>query len=443
MPFARRIFLILITFFWLVILLSKYFIPNKIEQNFFLHSFDITKYLLRAYLLDEKSGQRFLEKSIEIYEENLKQNLKDYKLYLKLAILYDKDKNYLSSASYFDKSFEISQDNFIKELKNLYLKKTPPKDLISFEKKLKFYLNDFYLNQSLIYLYNYAYSPLKAQNFLRQIKKEALFFIFKLIFLTSMLALIFLSGLFFLIYFLFGNLNSKKVGILNYPSMALNQVWLIFILWDMIHLAAGLFLYKLFHFKIFSIILIYFSLNCLILSLIYFNLKGARETGLKYKFKQLGLIFNFKNILLGIQGYCMAIPLIFLTALINQLILKSYSISSNPIFEFLRYSWSSLEEFLLFFLISFLGPFFEEIIFRGFLYTNLRKVLGFKTSLLLTAFIFSLIHGDLGATLPIFMLGAILTYLYEYSGSIVPGMVLHSLWNTGTYFVFTILFKQG
>jgi len=71
------------------------------------------------------------------------------------------------------------------------------------------------------------------------------------------------------------------------------------------------------------------------------------------------------------------------------------------------------------------APLVEEIIFRGFIFAGLRGRFGWKRSAIISAALFSLIHFQPTAILPIFILGLIFAYLYHLSGSIWPAVIMH------------------
>jgi len=86
--------------------------------------------------------------------------------------------------------------------------------------------------------------------------------------------------------------------------------------------------------------------------------------------------------------------------------------------------WSSLAG------IVFVGPFFEELIFRGFLYGTLRGRLGMSAALAVSAGIFSMVHGY-GAVgfLTVFWSGVVFAWVYEKSGSLWPAIAAHGAGN--------------
>jgi uncharacterized protein len=73
-----------------------------------------------------------------------------------------------------------------------------------------------------------------------------------------------------------------------------------------------------------------------------------------------------------------------------------------------------------------LVPMVEETFFRGFLYGGLRGRFGARGAMLISAIVFTALHLTLDRFIPILVLGLILAWLYERTGSIVPGIFLHA-----------------
>ncbi len=76
------------------------------------------------------------------------------------------------------------------------------------------------------------------------------------------------------------------------------------------------------------------------------------------------------------------------------------------------------------------APIAEEIFFRGFFYGGLRSAFGIAPALLASAVVFTALHFTLELFLPIFVLGIFLAWLYEKTGSLIPGILLHSANNS-------------
>ena len=83
-------------------------------------------------------------------------------------------------------------------------------------------------------------------------------------------------------------------------------------------------------------------------------------------------------------------------------------------------------------------PVAEELMFRGVLYKRFRERQGFWYSALWSSLLFSFMHSNTTQMVYTFLLGVLLSYLYEKFGSFKAPLVLHILLNTGSV-VFTEL----
>jgi len=83
-------------------------------------------------------------------------------------------------------------------------------------------------------------------------------------------------------------------------------------------------------------------------------------------------------------------------------------------------------------LIVVAAPISEEVCFRGFLFGGLRERLPRLAAALISATIFGALHATTGisAVPPLIFFGFVLALLYERTGSIVPGILLHMLNNS-------------
>jgi len=79
--------------------------------------------------------------------------------------------------------------------------------------------------------------------------------------------------------------------------------------------------------------------------------------------------------------------------------------------------------------VSVIAPLAEETLFRGFVYGWMRKHLAIAPSTLLSAALFAGVHFEAVIFLPLLVLGAVLALLYEYSGSLLPGAIVHGIFN--------------
>lgn len=95
-----------------------------------------------------------------------------------------------------------------------------------------------------------------------------------------------------------------------------------------------------------------------------------------------------------------------------------------------------------------LPPIVEEILFRGFLYTGLRKALSFWPAAVITSIVFGAGHLQFGSGAPLlwvaaldtFALSMVLTFLREHTKSLWPAIIIHMLKNALAFsllFIFT------
>ncbi len=86
--------------------------------------------------------------------------------------------------------------------------------------------------------------------------------------------------------------------------------------------------------------------------------------------------------------------------------------------------------FLLFaFFAVVLAPLAEEMLYRGVLYPALRRRLPVLWAAGICGFIFSLVHGEPMALVPLFALGTFLALLFERTGSLLAPICAHAMFN--------------
>ena len=77
-----------------------------------------------------------------------------------------------------------------------------------------------------------------------------------------------------------------------------------------------------------------------------------------------------------------------------------------------------------------LGPAVEEVFFRGFLLAALVHSIGTIPGIAAASAVFAVAHGDISVVLPVFVSGAILSWLYVQTGSLWPAFLAHSAQNS-------------
>ena len=96
----------------------------------------------------------------------------------------------------------------------------------------------------------------------------------------------------------------------------------------------------------------------------------------------------------------------------------------NPIEELIQNS----SIYINLIIISIIAPIFEELFFRKLLIDRTIKY-GATLSILLSAFIFALFHGNLNQFFYAFLLGAFFAYVYTKTGNIIYTILLHAFVN--------------
>ncbi|PID99607.1 hypothetical protein CSA80_00285 [Candidatus Saccharibacteria bacterium] len=104
---------------------------------------------------------------------------------------------------------------------------------------------------------------------------------------------------------------------------------------------------------------------------------------------------------------------------------------------------------LVFVSLVILPPLVEEIIFRGYLFTSLRRHITFVQGAIVTSILFGIAHLQFGSGEPLlwiaaidtFMLSMVLCYVREKSGSLWPGIFIHAIKNS-VAFSFLFVFKE-
>jgi len=164
--------------------------------------------------------------------------------------------------------------------------------------------------------------------------------------------------------------------------------------------------------------------------------------GVKLRFR-VGKIGPVGMVFAGLGTWFACLPVVLLAYLVASHYLGSHG-STNPVVSKIRdaaHAQDPLAIILFYITIGVIAPICEEALFRGFLYPSLRRVMNVPMAMLLSAAAFSLAHLDIGAILPLFALGCVFAFVVEKTKSIVPSIIAHGLWNSGTFTLVLLLFS--
>jgi membrane protease YdiL (CAAX protease family) len=142
---------------------------------------------------------------------------------------------------------------------------------------------------------------------------------------------------------------------------------------------------------------------------------GWEQVGLRRFDAAFGCLFSFA--LLGLSYFIRICYVVTAMALGWRL---------QPQEVIFRMDVSGWNFFLTFFSVAIVAPLTEEIFFRGFLYAGLRARLGVPSAMLISTLFFTTLHFSVDAFVPIFVLGVFLAWVYEKTGSLYPGILLHA-----------------
>lgn len=172
------------------------------------------------------------------------------------------------------------------------------------------------------------------------------------------------------------------------------------------------------------------------------KLRGAQKSDIG-----LRLDACIKDAGIGLMAYLALFPVFLIGLMIVMIWTAFFQLhpQPHPLVEVFMTQANGSPAVLMYslFLACILGPILEEIFFRGFFLSYLKKHMGLKWAILVSSACFAALHGSWFAFLPIMFLGAYLAWLAETRKSLMPGIVMHCFHNLlfiGYFFVIKGLF---
>lgn len=163
----------------------------------------------------------------------------------------------------------------------------------------------------------------------------------------------------------------------------------------------------------------------------------------KMSWKDIGMLPTTASWLLwaGLTAI-LFIPIIGLIAMAIQIALGLPM--ENPQLEFLvpkDLTWYGILGMIFF--GGFVVPVAEELFFRGVLYRWMRQFLGMWMAIAVSSLIFGLLHGDIAVAGATFVMGIILAWFYERSGSLWASITIHIINNASKLILLYVLLATG
>lgn len=150
--------------------------------------------------------------------------------------------------------------------------------------------------------------------------------------------------------------------------------------------------------------------------------------------RELGL--RWRPFLVHLQRGLLGGGALFIAAGIVGALLTRFGVRQNQFERFEGIEGASLGLFLIAMAAGcVLAPFAEELFFRGYVFQTFARRYHPAWAYLFSAGLFAVVHANLAAAVPIFVLGLMLAYIFQQSGSIVPGVIAHGVNNAISFWL--------
>jgi len=168
--------------------------------------------------------------------------------------------------------------------------------------------------------------------------------------------------------------------------------------------------------------------GCVVLVIVTFLQFRGFDVGSLGGFFRLGFVRTLST---GAILLFFAYPLILLSDTITQRLFGGSSSKQN-IVEFFSGSRTIEQRMMIIVFAVAIAPIVEEFLFRFFIYGVLKRYFGRLLGVTFSALLFAAAHAHLPSFAPLFVLGSCFAIAYEWSGSILVAMTMHSLFNSLT-----------
>jgi len=168
--------------------------------------------------------------------------------------------------------------------------------------------------------------------------------------------------------------------------------------------------------------------GCVVLVIVTFLQFRGFDVGSLGGFFRLNFIRTLST---GVILLFFAYPLILMSDAITQQLFGGGSSKQN-IVEFFSGSRTIQQRMMIIVFAIAIAPIVEEFLFRFFIYGVLKRYFGRLLGVTFSALLFAAAHAHLPSFAPLFVLGSCFAIAYEWSGSILVAMTMHSLFNSLT-----------
>mmetsp|Transcript_18611 Transcript_18611/g.40492 ORF Transcript_18611/g.40492 Transcript_18611/m.40492 type:complete len:502 (+) Transcript_18611:23-1528(+) len=171
--------------------------------------------------------------------------------------------------------------------------------------------------------------------------------------------------------------------------------------------------------------------------------KGDENVGKKSRNKVLQLYRWYTNkwdtywLWWTIGGYFVSAWLFNIADFVNQIVLPPYLFaqqSEGVVSQLINPENNDFLASLVGYIAPCLSaPWWEEVLYRGYLLPALGLFMGFWPSVLVSGILFSVHHLSVMGAIPLMVLGWLWAYLYAKSGNILVTILIHGMWNSRVF----------
>lgn len=172
----------------------------------------------------------------------------------------------------------------------------------------------------------------------------------------------------------------------------------------------------------------YLLISEIITGLFIFILSIVQSKKMKLNFRKI-LRIRFTNNLLYLIPLCILLGFLLhlIGGIFNEFFSKLFPLFNyyDEIFSLIRQSNSFTDKFILFISIALIPGITEEILFRGFIYSMIRRYSGISIGIILTTLFFLILH-PIPTFFPTYLIiNTVLCITLEYSENLLVPVVIH------------------
>ena len=177
-----------------------------------------------------------------------------------------------------------------------------------------------------------------------------------------------------------------------------------------------------------------------------FNIQSSKNSSSRAKSSTIKELLGFRgfNVLRALPWIILLFLSFLLVNALYQLLITTFHLhlqtNDQRLLEQGRVA--PLTTYVTLFAAVVIAPFCEEVFFRSFVFMGLRNDMTLVWSIVLSALIFGVAHGDPGSFPVLFYIGLALAFVRWYTRSIWPGFILHAM-NNGLSAILLILALHG